>query len=1261
MRPLSKFLILYFLISVSVFLFLEKSYAQGVPNGTHYVILTSPRFLNDAAASAALETIRQNRDFGGNQKASIVSTANIPAVNPGNPTDVEIKRYIKDYLYPAGVRYIFIVGERTDIPLYAYSSTSRSGVSDTAYTAIFTEGVPEIAIGRLTPHYPIDIANYVNNKFLRGGRTGNIIPDGWDKPFLHYDLGDVFYRKELLDPVWSPYWQPDEATGPFQQPQLINWINTHSWLFNTGHGQGVLALTALPDLPTTINPIWFMFGCQSANFGNPYHPSNSTYNISMRRGGYAAGFGAMQDHSFAGSARPFMKAIFQENIHRLGDILTWFQINNGYTSHLYTLIGDPYYFATSNQFRNQPRIYVDGGNLNTYNRVYLNNGTGSVDSVTFEIKSFNNAQWRVNVTYSDPAIQPFVTFSSLNSSQSHRFVANFQNLNNAPQRRFTIDLDIKDVSNGNILVKRSQISLDVTGINILDPSDFINLGNGVKKLPLGFYAMQSDHTIPSGETVILEQGLTIKSDNLTPYKLIVSAGAKILSQGTVESPIRLMPAQDDWNGTPVTLEINGDGTTNYIGEFDYTIIASQVITINNPRLKFNNVTFSSTNAWTYPVLLPNPLWGDMTQSVVDRLDGMNPGPIDPGHLNKLRVSYSLVPRDSNISGPGVIHDLPDMQSWTGKLNPTSLCINAGDPRRPVDPDGTRADIGAYFYDLRNAVVVPTMQPTIQQGLNAAVNSTTPVVIVEPGIYNENLSIPDGTRLMGRNENSRPMITATAHTGSLITPLGKATIENLILKKDGISRTGRIITNEGFHLSLRNIRFADNQNNQALIYSGNSASGNGSAFYTTGLDFTNNINNGSLINITLSNNYLQSWLNNSLFENNMKNDALISFMSLATFGGGDINLSGLTLKNNTGKLISHNSPADTNLPYPLVIRNSIFIENQGAVEASRHGHTAIEDSTFYNNGTVNGLIFQAKDQARMNIHNAILRNNTASFTIDPTAAVAVNYTNSNTSLPIPGTGNINADPLFKDPMNDDLHLLNGSPSIDSGDPATTVPANGGIRKDQGAFEVMQDITPPTTPIVQDEGSTTTRTNGLSASWTSDDPQTGIHGYEYQIREGSPTGTIVVNWTSTLSNTVNASINLTIGRTYFFAVKSINGAEQYSQIGYSDGIRVVIPNNPPVLQPIGDKIVNPGSLLNFQIRATDPDIGDILTYSAAPLPPGSIFTPSTQMFNWTPAQNQTGCYKINFRVQDRQGAFDEEKITIMVFNLDSKMVCTEQVLN
>ncbi len=83
-------------------------------------------------------------------------------------------------------------------------------------------------------------------------------------------------------------------------------------------------------------------------------------------------------------------------------------------------------------------------------------------------------------------------------------------------------------------------------------------------------------------------------------------------------------------------------------------------------------------------------------------------------------------------------------------------------------------------------------------------------------------------------------------------------------------------------------------------------------------------------------------------------------------------------------------------------------------------------------------------------------------------------------------------------------------------------------------------------------------------------------------------------------------------------------------------------PPVLDPIGDKYVNAGDTLTFEVTAYDPD-GDPITYSAEPLPTGAEFIDRT--FQWTPTSNQAGTHQLTFTADDGQ-LQDSETITITV---------------
>jgi hypothetical protein len=93
-----------------------------------------------------------------------------------------------------------------------------------------------------------------------------------------------------------------------------------------------------------------------------------------------------------------------------------------------------------------------------------------------------------------------------------------------------------------------------------------------------------------------------------------------------------------------------------------------------------------------------------------------------------------------------------------------------------------------------------------------------------------------------------------------------------------------------------------------------------------------------------------------------------------------------------------------------------------------------------------------------------------------------------------------------------------------------------------------------------------------------------------------------------------------------------------------------NQAPVLDPIGDKSVNEGSLLTFTATATDADLpANSLTYSLIGAPSGASINSSTGVFSWTPTEAQgPGTFSVTVRVTDNgtPNLFDEETINITV---------------
>ncbi len=105
-----------------------------------------------------------------------------------------------------------------------------------------------------------------------------------------------------------------------------------------------------------------------------------------------------------------------------------------------------------------------------------------------------------------------------------------------------------------------------------------------------------------------------------------------------------------------------------------------------------------------------------------------------------------------------------------------------------------------------------------------------------------------------------------------------------------------------------------------------------------------------------------------------------------------------------------------------------------------------------------------------------------------------------------------------------------------------------------------------------------------------------------------------------------------------------------------ISVTDVNGQPTLNSIGDKPVNEGSLLQFTISASDPDLGDTLTYSASGLPDGATFNTSTHVFRWTPGYDAAGDYNVTFAVTDNGSPVgtDTETVTIRVSNVNRSPV-------
>jgi PKD repeat protein len=91
-----------------------------------------------------------------------------------------------------------------------------------------------------------------------------------------------------------------------------------------------------------------------------------------------------------------------------------------------------------------------------------------------------------------------------------------------------------------------------------------------------------------------------------------------------------------------------------------------------------------------------------------------------------------------------------------------------------------------------------------------------------------------------------------------------------------------------------------------------------------------------------------------------------------------------------------------------------------------------------------------------------------------------------------------------------------------------------------------------------------------------------------------------------------------------------------------------NRPPVLDPIGYKMVNEGSSLQFRVHATDPDGSTPQLYTSQPLPDNAAFVDSGNgagSFTFAPDYTQSGIYEITFYATDGD-LEDNEQVLVQV---------------
>jgi RHS repeat-associated protein len=106
---------------------------------------------------------------------------------------------------------------------------------------------------------------------------------------------------------------------------------------------------------------------------------------------------------------------------------------------------------------------------------------------------------------------------------------------------------------------------------------------------------------------------------------------------------------------------------------------------------------------------------------------------------------------------------------------------------------------------------------------------------------------------------------------------------------------------------------------------------------------------------------------------------------------------------------------------------------------------------------------------------------------------------------------------------------------------------------------------------------------------------------------------------------------------------------SQLSASDDVQITVnalPDRPPTITSTPVTSATAEQLYVYDVEATDPDAGDLLTFSLDAFPADMTINASTGLIQWTPSAAQLGGHNVTVRVRDIAGLFALQNFTVQV---------------
>ena len=473
------------------------------------------------------------------------------------------------------------------------------------------------------------------------------------------------------------------------------------------------------------------------------------------------------------------------------------------------------------------------------------------------------------------------------------------------------------------------------------------------------------------------------------------------------------------------------------GEEAGSITLSHLLVTNIEEYVFHssNTVFNVDHATIHTVSqngVFNATGVNLTNSIVRGFSGQV---IRGGNVS---ATYSDI--QGGYEGEGNIDADPrflDPDNGNFRLHRGSQCVNTGDPDSPPDPDGTRADMGAYPFDhtASHQIFVPEDFATIQPAIDDALDGDT--ILVAAGTYAENLDIDDKSiSIIGDPENPGSVVIDGGNAGSVIFAkyvYGEPVVLDGLTLRNGNGTAWHCTHGDNHFYSLGGglllddvalvARNLDIRNCTAMEGGGVTSVG------TTDITFTN-------VNFDST----SGWSGGS---------AVVAYTAMnLVWNGGSITNDLCFDTDGEGGYKPYGMFFVVGYESDLQINNVVAVGNRGAADAAiylENGAAAsLDHVTWVNNdwpalvGNIERGIFSAR--------NSIFRNNNGN-----NYAGEINYCDAEGIEG--GEGNIDADPIFADPDNGDFTLTRFSPCVDAGDPNAELDPDGTVA-DMGAFTLHQ---------------------------------------------------------------------------------------------------------------------------------------------------------------------------------------------------------------